>query len=138
MTIPMRAAIAVALLACAGLDGMAHAQSRMARTASTPSEGRAVEAAPSDLAGNHPTDRAGVAISGGVPAMRGITPSRAELPASAFTKLDSNQRGYVTREDARQLDGFDAAFRTADQDGDGRLNASEFNAAWAIYSGNPR
>ena len=86
MTIPMRAAIAVALLACAGLDGMAHAQSRMARTASTPSEGRAVEAAPSDLAGNHPTDRAGVAISGGVPAMRGITPSRAELIARIFAE----------------------------------------------------
>ncbi|HEX4885187.1 MAG TPA: EF-hand domain-containing protein [Casimicrobiaceae bacterium] len=138
MTTPMRAAIAVALLAYAGLEGLAHAQSRRPGTAWTPSAGRAVESAPSDLAGNHPTDRAGVAISGGVPALRGITPSRAELPASAFTKLDSNQRGYVTREDARQLDGFDAAFRAADQDGDGRLNASEFNAAWALYSGNSR
>jgi hypothetical protein len=82
------------------------------------------------------TDGAG--ISGGVPAMGGVTPSRAELPGSAFTKLDAASRGYVTLEDVRQLDGFESAFRQADQNGDGRLNASEFNSAWGTYTGNVR
>jgi hypothetical protein len=78
------------------------------------------------------------AITGGVPGMGGITPNRAELPDSAFTKLDVGNRGYVTLDDVRQLDGFESAFRQSDQNGDGRLNASEFNAAWGMYTGNVR
>ena len=86
------------------------------------------------------TDRntAGDAIPGGVPDMGGVTPNRAELPGSAFTKLDGAGRGYLLPEDVRQLQGFDSAFREADQNGDGRLNASEFNKAWGIYTGNVR
>ena len=119
--------VVVALLAVA--SPLAGAQSRGA-TASDSSGGDATKA--------HPTDKAGGAISGGVPRMSGITPSRAELPASAFTKLDAMQRGYVTREDVRQLEGFEAAFRAGDQNGDGRLTPSEFNAAWGVYSGSLR
>ena len=85
-----------------------------------------------------PADRAGAGISGGLPAMSGITPSRAELPSSAFTKLDGQQRGYLTREDVGQLDGFEASFRRGDQNGDGRLTAAEFEAAWSHYSGSAR
>ena len=70
--------------------------------------------------------------------MSGVVPNRAELPSSAFTKLDAGNRGYVTLEDVRQLDGFETAFRQADQNGDGRLNASEFNSAWGAYTGNVR
>ena len=70
--------------------------------------------------------------------MSGVTPNRAELPSSAFTKLDGASRGYVTLEDVRQLDGFESAFRQADLNGDGRLNASEFNSAWGAYTGNTR
>jgi hypothetical protein len=77
-------------------------------------------------------------IPGGVPAMSGVTPNRAELASSAFTKLDGQNRGYLTMDDVRQLDGFETAFRQSDQNRDGRLNASEFNAAWGIYSGNVR
>jgi hypothetical protein len=77
-------------------------------------------------------------VSGGVPAIGGVTPNRAELPGSAFTKLDVGSKGYVTMEDVRQLDGFDSAFRQADQNGDGRLNASEFNSAWGAFTGNVR
>lgn len=69
-----------------------------------------------------------------VPAIGGVTPNRAELPSSAFTKLDAQSRGYVTLEDVRQLDGFESAFRQADQNRDGRLNASEFNSAWDIFT----
>lgn len=78
------------------------------------------------------------AIPGGVPTMGGITPNRAELAGSAFTKLDAANRGYLTLEDVRQLDGFESAFRQGDQNGDGRLNASEFNSAWSVYTGNVR
>lgn len=82
----------------------------------------------------HPTDRMGVNISGGLPAIGGITPSRAELPVSAFAKLDAQRRGYLTRQDVASLDGFDGAFHAADRDGDGRLDAAEFERAWAIYA----
>ena len=78
------------------------------------------------------------AITGGVPAIGGVTPNRAELASSAFTKLDASSRGYLTTDDVRQLGGFESAFRAADQNGDGRLNASEFNAAWGAYTGNVR
>lgn len=71
-----------------------------------------------------------------MPLPHGIVPNRAELPMSAFNKLDTDSKGYVTLDDVRQLDGFASAFAQADQNRDGRLNASEFNSAWAIYTGN--
>jgi hypothetical protein len=77
-------------------------------------------------------------LGSGVPAIGGVTPNRAELAGSAFGKLDAGHRGYVTLDDARQLDGFANAFRQADQNGDGRLDASEFDAAWSLYTGNAR
>ena len=80
----------------------------------------------------------GSAITGGVPAIGGVTPNRAELASSAFTKLDAASRGYLTVEDVRQLNGFESAFRQADQNGDGRLNQSEFNSAWSAFTGNAR
>ena len=70
-----------------------------------------------------------------MPMPHGIVPSRSELPMSAFNKLDNNNKGYVTRDDVQQLSGFESAFGQADQNRDGRLNASEFNSAWAIYTG---
>ena len=70
--------------------------------------------------------------------MGGVTPGRAEQSSSAFAKLDAQNRGYVTMEDARQLDGFDAQFKLADRNGDGRLDASEFNSAWSAYGRSAR
>lgn len=70
--------------------------------------------------------------------MSGVTPNRAELPGFAFTKLDGGNRGYVTLEDVRPLEGFESAFRQADHNGDGWLNPSEFNSAWGVYTGNVR
>jgi Ca2+-binding EF-hand superfamily protein len=67
---------------------------------------------------------------------RGIVPNKAELAISAFHKLDPDNKGYVTRDDIAQLPDFASAFAQADQNRDGRLNASEFNSAWAIYTGN--
>lgn len=129
------------LAAVLGLVMLAAAPWANAQTASKGGGTRPADPMPAtgaDASQPHPTDRVGGAISGGLPRMSGITPSRAELPASAFTKLDARQRGYVTREDVQQLDGFDAAFRAGDQNGDGRLNPAEFNTAWGIYSGTTR
>jgi Ca2+-binding EF-hand superfamily protein len=64
-----------------------------------------------------------------------VPPSKTETPDSAFRKLDPSTKGYVSKDDAAQLPGFDAAFQRADADKDGKLSPSEFNQAWAIYSG---
>jgi len=63
-----------------------------------------------------------------------ITPNRAELPDSAFSKLDTGSKGYLTRDDTRSLGGFD--FNAHDLNHDGRLTADEFSQAWQRYSGN--
>jgi len=48
--------------------------------------------------------------------------------------LDTNKRGFLTREDVAKLPGFESAFRQADQNGDGRLSLGEFDSAWIIYT----
>ena len=62
-----------------------------------------------------------------------VAPSKTESGPSAFAKLDTKHRGYVNSEDVSQLQGFN--FKNADKNSDGKLDAAEFNAAWAIYSG---
>lgn len=62
-----------------------------------------------------------------------VAPSKTESGPAAFAKLDTKHRGYVNSEDVSQLQGFN--FKNADKNGDGKLDAAEFNAAWAIYSG---
>ena len=62
-----------------------------------------------------------------------VAPSKTESGPSAFAKLDTKHRGYVVSEDVSQLQGFN--FKNADKNSDGKLDAKEFNAAWAIYSG---
>ena len=64
-----------------------------------------------------------------------VPPSKSEAPDSAFKKLDPSSKGYVSKDDAAQVPGFDAAFQRADANGDGKLSPSEFNQAWSIYSG---
>ena len=59
-----------------------------------------------------------------------------ESGPSAFAKLDVKHRGYLNSEDVSQLQGF--KFKDADKNSDGKLDATEFNAAWAIYSGTPK
>ena len=62
-----------------------------------------------------------------------VAPSKTESGPSAFAKLDTKHRGYVSSEDVSQLQGFN--FKNADKNSDGKLDAAEFNAAWVIYSG---
>jgi hypothetical protein len=63
-------------------------------------------------------------------------PMRTDSGPSAFAKLDTKHRGYLISEDVSQLHGFN--FKDADKNNDGRLDATEFNAAWVIYSGRPK
>ena len=70
--------------------------------------------------------------------MSAVTPNKSETAASAFEKLDAAHAGYVTKEQAAKLDGFDKAFTQADKNKDGKLDRDEFKAGWAIYTGNPQ
>ena len=65
-----------------------------------------------------------------------VAPSKTESGPSAFAKLDIKHQGYLNSEDVSQLQGFN--FKNADKNNDGKLDATEFNAAWAIYSGTPK
>ena len=66
-----------------------------------------------------------------------IPPSRSELPDSAFKKLDGARKGYVTRDDTKELEGFDAVFQQNDGNHDGKLMPDEFKRAWNTYSVKP-
>ena len=113
----------------AWLAGPALAQTAVKPKADAPTPPRGDALAPGSGAGK---------LGAALPAIGGVTPNRAELAGSAFTKLDAGSRGYLTLEDVRQLDGFDSAFRQADRNRDGRLDATEFNVAWGAYTGNVR
>ena len=52
---------------------------------------------------------------------------------AVFTKLDSGQRGYVTRRETKDLIGFGDAFEAVDSKGSGKLTRAQFRKAWALY-----
>ncbi len=68
---------------------------------------------------------------------RPIPPSRSELPDSAFKKLDAGGKGYVTRDDTKELEGFDPVFQQNDGNHDGKLTPDEFKRAWSTYAVRP-
>ncbi|MEP7206615.1 MAG: hypothetical protein ABI920_06735 [Casimicrobiaceae bacterium] len=63
-------------------------------------------------------------------------PDKTESASSAFNKLDARHRGYVTADEVTRLRGID--FASADKNHDGKLDATEFNAAWAGYAKNAK
>jgi len=65
-----------------------------------------------------------------------IAPSKSETPDAAFKKLDASNKGYVTRDDARSVSGFDRSFQAADSNHDGKLTNDEFKKAWTSFTGN--
>ena len=67
--------------------------------------------------------------------MPAMTPSKSETASSAFEKLDATHSGYVTKAETAKLSAFDGAFKKADTNHDGKLSHSEFNVAWADYTG---
>ena len=79
------------------------------------------------------TAPSGTTSSGTTSSSGDMAPARTETASSAFGKLDMNKRGYLSSEDVSKLQGFD--FKKADKNGDGRLDATEFNAAWSTYGG---
>ena len=50
-----------------------------------------------------------------------------------FQKLDTNRDGYISREEARKVEGFDKALIEADGDRDDRLNPDEFIKAQSVH-----
>lgn len=66
-----------------------------------------------------------------------VVPSKVENADSAFAKLDIGKKGFLSREDAKVLSGFDKPFRSNDQNQDGRLTPAEFMRAWETYTGIP-
>ena len=111
--------IARTSLAAAVLGGMALAGTGFAQTYSTPA----------------PASKGSTPQSSSEMKMPSATPSKSESAASAFEKLDATHSGYVTKAQAAKLDGFDTAFAKADTNHDGKLSQSEFNVAWAAYTG---
>lgn len=63
-----------------------------------------------------------------------IAPGKSEKVDSAFKKLDPTGKGYVAKEDAKVLDGFDPIFDKADTKHEGKLNYSQFKKAWREYA----
>jgi hypothetical protein len=62
----------------------------------------------------------------------GAVPSVTEGSLTAFDKLDTAHRGYITRTDTDRLSGH-VDFDAADLNRDGRLDIDEFQRAWADY-----
>jgi hypothetical protein len=61
----------------------------------------------------------------------GGLPVRTENAQSAFDKLDTSNRGYVTRDEIDRLpNASQIPFDRADLNHDGRLDANEFQGAW--------
>jgi hypothetical protein len=122
----LQVTLATALVGSALAAGTAFAQGTYGNTPSTPQSAQqpATTATP-------PATSMDKGTSSGM----AMTPSKSEMASSAFTKLDASKRGYVTKADVAQLQGFDSAFAQADTNNDGKLSKDEFDRAWAIYSG---
>lgn len=62
-----------------------------------------------------------------------VPPKSLESAESVFRELDINKRGYVTRDETKDLLGFEDAFRAVDKRNSGRLTLEQFRKAWSIY-----
>jgi len=104
-----RSTLVATVAGCFALAGLAAAQSQSATPTQSPASGS-----------NPPSQ------------VSSMAPSKSDTAVSAFQKLDTAKAGYVTKEQAAKLDGFD--FNQADKNKDGKLDRDEFNAAWGTYS----
>ena len=107
----------VAILAGFALASVAVAQTQPA----TPAQSQPTMPAQSQKSESNPPSQ-----------MSTTAPSKSDTAVSAFQKLDAAKAGYVTKEQAAKLNGFD--FTQADKNKDGKLDRDEFNAAWGVYS----
>lgn len=63
-----------------------------------------------------------------------VVPGKYELPDSAFKKLDPTGKGYVAKEDIKELVGFERIFDEVDSARTGKLDHAQFVTAWKQYS----
>ena len=103
-----RNALVAAVAGCFALGGVAVAQTQPTTPAQSPTSG-----------------------SNASSQMSSTAPSKSDTAVQAFEKLDSAKAGYVSKEQAAKLNGFD--FTQADKNKDGKLDRDEFNAAWGTY-----
>lgn len=66
-----------------------------------------------------------------------MIPGKMETADSAFAKLDTGKKGYLTLKDTEVLEDFDDAFKTADSDRNDKLDPTEFIHGWESYTGIP-
>lgn len=111
--------LVLTLTGAVGLAGAAGAQQYPSANPNSPS----TAASPSSATG------AG-AMHPGATANGMSTPSRNESADSAWQKIGS--KGYVTKDDVKDLHGF--SFETADANHDGRLTQDEFRKGWSSYA----
>ena len=62
-----------------------------------------------------------------------VAPEMRTADSPDFKKLDTNRDGYLSRDEARKIRGFDKTFSEADDNRDGKLDAAEFTKAQAIH-----
>src|SRR4030095_8912817 len=117
----VRNALIATAAGCFALTGLAVAQS----PSGTPAQSPPPAAPQLQMSGSNPSSQ-----------MSPTVPAKSDTAASAFQKLDTAKAGYVTKEQAAKLRGFD--FTQADKNKDGKLDREEFNAAWGVYTGKPQ
>lgn len=74
-----------------------------------------------------------IGAAGTVAAASAAGPEKAMPAYPEFSKLDTNRDGFLSRDETRKITGFDKAFKEADDDRDGKLDAAEFTKAQAIH-----
>jgi hyperosmotically inducible periplasmic protein len=73
------------------------------------------------------------ALTGAAAAAAAAAGPEKGMPAyPEFSKLDTNRDGFLSRDETRKIGGFDKAFKEADDNRDGKLDAAEFTKAQAI------
>ena len=115
-----------------GQSGASTAQRPPAAAGTGSSSSGAYSASPNAPSGQSTSPSGAGSMTGA----KGVAPSKSEMSDSAFKKLDASNKGYVTKDDANSLSGFDSSFQAADSNHDGKLTVDEFKKAWSSYTGN--
>src|SRR4051812_19805826 len=114
--------LAVALCAMAGV---AMAQTHPSTATGSPGMGTTPPAA----TGTPNATPATPATSSGTMGTSQRLPSRTDTADNAYKQLDSHNRGYLSKSDVENIQGF--SFEAADTNHDGKLSRDEFNRAWS-------
>jgi hypothetical protein len=135
---PLIAALALGALGLAG-QGFAQSTSSDQSGASTTTRPPAAAGTGAGAGTTAPSGQStNPSGTGSMSSAKAIPPSKSETSDSAFKKLDASSKGYVTRDDAKSVEGFDRSFQSADANHDGKLTSDEFKKAWTSFTGNPQ